>query len=194
MRIIGAALIGVLVGAWPKPMNLIPSEILHRKAGHRRRSAVVRLVGAGAAVIFLGIAALVTPVYQDSQYLKKIEQEASQIKTSTAKAEKKMEFLEFVKGEIENRVLMVDVIKELYRLVPDEIVLQAVNLDRTGEFMLQGLAKTGAQVNQLQSALVNSLLFSQVNLQYATQRRRFQEEYTDFRIVCRLAGRREVQP
>jgi hypothetical protein len=87
---------------------------------------------------------------------------------------------------------VVDIIKEFYGILPGEMSLKALSLDRTGALVIEGLAQTGSEVNKLQNGLVNSPLFKEVNLQYATKRRRFNEEYTDFKIICRLANRSQV--
>ena len=72
-------------------------------------------------------------------------------------------------------------------MVPDDISLQNFSM-RAGVFELQGIATKDQDINSLQSALVASSLFENIDLQYATKRKRFNQEYTEFKIVFKSAG------
>ena len=102
-------------------------------------------------------------------------------------AERKMRFINLVKDEQENRILVADIIKELFTLTPANITFRSVEMNSKGFLTLQGYARESTGVNKFQGSLVSSAFFRDVNLQYATKRKRFKKEYTEFKINCRLA-------
>ena len=81
---------------------------------------------------------------------------------------------------------MTDVIHELYKLTPKEISFSSLQLDEKGVLTIQGYAEASASVNSFQEKLVKSPLFTDVSLQYATKRKIFNMDVTDFKIMAQL--------
>jgi Tfp pilus assembly protein PilN len=82
--------------------------------------------------------------------------------------------------------MIADVVNDLLKLTPKDVVFSAIQLDRSGALAVRGSALTGKDVNAFQSNLVNSDRFKDVSLEYATKRRRVNAEVTEFRLVCRI--------
>ena len=62
-------------------------------------------------------------------------------------------------------------------MIPADVSLQYFGMREAGNFELQGIAINDQDVSFLQSALVVSPLFKNVDLQYATKRKRFSSQY-----------------
>lgn len=178
--------LGFLFDNLQEQINLMPMEMLTVKRQRIKRRAIFQVIFLAILVIVFIIGAFGVGVYQDADYLKKIEKQIEGTKAEVKKAERKTQFLRFVKDNLQNRALIADVIKELYDLAPEEISFRSLNVDVKGVLTIQGFADKGVRVNQFQEALVGSVLFQEVNLKYATKRKRFKKEYIDFQIICKL--------
>ena len=99
---------------------------------------------------------------------------------------KKKQFVETFYQELKRRIIIVDLIHELNKLTPNDISFRSLLLDDNGSFTIQGYAQTSTGVNDFQSRLVRSAIFNEVNLQFATKRKIFNMEVTDFKIISKL--------
>ena len=86
---------------------------------------------------------------------------------------------------------MSDVIHELLRLMPQDLSLRSIYLDEQRRLSVQGYAQAATSVNNFQAGLVKSAAFAEVNLEYATKRKIFNMEVTDFKISFKLSGVKE---
>ena len=134
----------------------------------------------------LGVGAFGVEIYFDTLSLDKVQEELIKAKEEEQKAEQRIECLRFAKDEAQNRVLTVDVIKELYELTPEEISFKSICLKQRSSLVMEGSADTRSSINQFQCQLVESPLFEDVTMEYATKRKRFKEENTAFKIKCNL--------
>jgi len=81
---------------------------------------------------------------------------------------------------------MVDIIHRLYRLTPENVSYRSLSIDENDNLTIQGISEKRVDVNEFQKNLIGSPLFKDVNLKYATQRRVFEGEITDFKITCQI--------
>lgn len=182
-----AACLGFAFTSQPPAFNLLPQEVLHKKVSRLRQRIVLQFALSAAAVLILLAGAFGSGVYHNAAYLKGLEARLKEIKPQVEQAQRKIQFLKFVQDKMHNQVLAVDLFNELYKIMPDGITLSSLQLDPQGNLFIQGMSQSGSGVSLFQNSLVNSPLFAEVTLQYATKRRRFQEEYTDFKLTCRVA-------
>ena len=94
-----------------------------------------------------------------------------------------MSLVKVVQEELGKRVVVADLIQELYRLAPPGVSFQSLYLNERGQFVIHGYAGTSASVHNFQQNLVKSVLFKAVNLEFATKRKIFNTEVTDFQIT-----------
>lgn len=168
-------------------INLIPPELLDTRKSKIKRRAFMRFSIMLVVTIFLGAGAFSMSIHQDSRKLAVIEEEISQTESAVKLAQEDTQFLKFIDEELQSRVLIADVIKELYAITPEKISFLSWAIGRQRTLTIQGFADTGSDVNDFQGGLVDSSLFRDVTLEYATKRRRFRAEYTDFKITCKLS-------
>ncbi len=75
---------------------------------------------------------------------------------------------------------VIELIDELYRLTPPDIIYSSLHMDPQGEVILQGISKTSTEVNQFQSNLVGSSLLMNISLQQASKQMSPLGEVTHF--------------
>ena len=179
--------LGLLFSNPKKTINLLPQEIHHTTRTRLRKREWVKL-GLGIFLsMILGMSIFMVDIYRDSMYLKQIQKKSDQIKSNVEQAERKIQAMRFIKEQFNDRILVADIVSELYNLMPLEISLRSFSLDSNGLIVIQGFGQTGASVNAFQSQLVSSPFLKDVTLQYATQRKRLNQDVTDFKITCQLS-------
>ncbi len=178
--------VGLCLSKQDKLINLLPAEVsLSRETQYLKQEWVklVVLVGIAGGLLVTGFG---LQIYQKRSQLKTLEQKFTESRSKVDAIKRKMEQLDVIQKQFNDRVLMVDVIQELYRLTPRDITYTVIELGEENSLTLQGVASAGVGINVFQKSLVDSLFFENVNLQYATKRKVPEGEITDFKIVCRM--------
>jgi Tfp pilus assembly protein PilN len=181
-----AAGLGFLFFDLKKMIHLIPDDLKSTKISKLRKRKILKTAVLSVAAVGLVACAYGADLYQGAFYLRQLDDKLAILKPQLKHSEEQLKLARFVRGKIEGRVLITELFSELYDITPEKISFQSINLDAKGYLNLHGYSKDGASVNNLQSTLVNSKLFQDVNLQYATKLRIFNEELTDFKMNCRL--------
>lgn len=97
-----------------------------------------------------------------------------------------------------SRLVPLNVIRELYRIIPEEIYLRTFVLDENGKIMIEGTSDSMSQVFALVGTLENSPLFKGVKTESTTARKERGRDVASFEITFYLEGavktdRQEVQ-
>lgn len=164
-------------------MNFLPKGVYLSKAQKQGRKDVLRFCLALAIAGFFIFLLCWGILYKQAKYVESLERQSAQLDPLMEKMQSESEFLEEISRRSDARYSTVRMVKEIYELLPDDVSIQSLGMRLKGGFDLQGIAIKDQSVNQLQSALVSSAFFSRVDLQYATKRRRFDKEYTEFKII-----------
>lgn len=173
--------------AWATDLgpDLIPSAVPDAQFARAQRLSFLRL---GAAVLFaVGILAsvMMLDLRRQEQTLDAVRQKVSLIKKEAKDAGRNIRFIELIKKNMNDRILVADLMQELYRIVPERTALTSIHLV-DGVLTVQGQTKESSDVNVVQNAMMGSRSFKDVALQYANRPQRLALEYTEFRISCRL--------
>jgi len=183
--------LGFLLGTETAPLNLMPREVVDIRALKAKRRAVAQFILMLFVCGFLAAGIFALNMYQASQRLETVQSQLRQTQSLVEESRREIEVLQALERVHKSRIILIDVIEGLYLLTPPDISFHSLNFDAQGSFAIQGNAISGADINLLQSRLVDSPLFQEVNLQYATKRVRFREEYTEFKIICQLDNRQQ---
>ena len=95
--------------------------------------------------------------------------------------------INIIKKQLDMRGTSVDVIRELYRLIPANISLTIFDFEENKSCTLRGTSDELSNVFAFITILENSQYFENVTVRYATKRAVKRKTLTDFEIVCRLA-------
>jgi Tfp pilus assembly protein PilN len=173
--------------------DLTPSSVLDQKFMLARRLSLVRF---GIAVVLtVGAIALAVglDLHRRSSALDAIRQRLAVSKEEAQEARRKIQFFELIRRNLNVRISIAELMKELYGVIPQTTALTSVQLS-DGALSIQGQSKESADVNLIQKAMMESALFKDVTLQYANRPQRLAMEYTEFKILCRLRFGGEGQP
>ena len=185
------ACLGIVLAADPGP-DLTPSSVLDQKFMRAHRLSLVRF---GIAVVFaFGAIALAVglDLHRRASALDSIRQRLAVTKQEAQDARRKIQFFELIRRNMNERISIAELMKELYDVIPQTTALTSVQLSN-GALTIQGQSKESTDVNLIQKAMMESALFKDVTLQYANRPQRLAMEYTEFKILCRMRAGGEGQ-
>jgi Tfp pilus assembly PilM family ATPase len=181
------AILGFALGQTQEELNLLPEEIRKKQ---RAKSVKNELIVSGSFLllaIFLAIASVWINIYKKEQYIKQldtilkdIDPQVKAVEVTTKKLELIKEYLTTTTGS------GIDIIYELYNILPTSMSLNVFNLDDKGNLTLQGVSTQMSDIFSFQSNLEKSDNFKNVEVKYASKRKTRKGELTDFRIICQV--------
>ena len=91
-----------------------------------------------------------------------------------------------IKSFVNNRMVPLEMIQELYELIPDEIYLENITLDENGRIMIRGISASMSRVFNFVSSLEDSQLFKAVKTTSTTAKKDRGKDAAAFEIAFRL--------
>lgn len=167
-------------------VKLLPKEVHASQETRKKKLQLIKSVLLLGMVVVLSIVALGLEVPLKEKQLAKIEKKSEGIKTVLTKAKKQIDLAQEIDDVFSKRVIISELLYDLFLLTPDSISYRSIDFDKNGKCILQGYASSRGEINNFQTALVQSQTFQEVNLEFATQRRIFNAEVTDFKITSKL--------
>ncbi len=168
-------------------VNLIPREIFDSEKNKKQTKKIVQITGLFLLSLFVLVSSQILEIYQKNNYLKSIETRIDDLAPKLKMAKQRIQFVNFFNDTFKNKILIADIIAELIDITPEDVSYRSLYLDDKGVFTLQGYAKKSSSVNDLQSKMLKSPIFKEVNLQFATKRMTYNIEVSDFKIVAQIA-------
>ena len=120
------------------------------------------------------------------QYLKYLDAKFNEVGPIAKRIEDTTKKLELIREQLDYSNSGIDVIYELYNILPSSMSLNVFNLDEKGNLTLQGVSSQMSDIFSFQSKLEKSKNFKNVEVKYASKRMTSQGEITDFRITCQV--------
>ena len=181
------ALLGGLSEGLSKETDLIPREIIQIKSSTVKRREIIRFV-----IVLLGTLGVLwgsfnIDNFQKERNLSRLQTAVQAQQLSVNRAQENIQAIEALQDKLRSRTVLVDILSGLYEKVPEPIALRSLQLDLNGTIVLLGFGESRSAVNQFHNNLVGSAMFQNVALEYATERKRFKEEYVEFKILCQLS-------
>ena len=99
---------------------------------------------------------------------------------------RKKQCIEAMEQELKNFTFVPDLAETLTRLTPQNIIFNSLILDKQKHLTIQGHAKIHADINELQTRLIATKDFYDVDLKFVTKRKIANMPVMDFKIVSRL--------
>ncbi|VAX36084.1 hypothetical protein MNBD_UNCLBAC01-981 [hydrothermal vent metagenome] len=178
---------GILLGRDEKRnINLIPQKVTDSRQIKEIKKQGLQSVILIGLIIFFSSMALILEGNHKSRHLQYIQDETKKIRPKVKKTKKLKTRLGVLGHTFDGEVLVAEIIKELYALTPKDIAYNSFDLNNKKEIVLEGMAKQAGDINNLQSKLVSSTLFANVNLQYTKKRRTVKGELTYFKMSFNL--------
>jgi len=174
-------------------INLIPQEVITSKRTKVQRRVAIHFFLWVTFLYILGAACVGAEGFWMMAKLKSLKSQARKLEQAGTSARLTIDTMGLLNEQLQNKVFFADVIKELYLQAPEGVTFRSLDLKDMDSLTLQGYSTVGTSVYAFQQKLIQSELFTDVNLHYSTKKKKYQKEYTDFKMTCRLSSPIEDQ-
>lgn len=170
-------------------IDLRPIEIKMRMEFHERSREVIKCGIFVMSILVLICVILMASIYYKGVYLSKLEVKLKDMDTQVEGLEKTSTKVMIIKSFLNKKNHSLDLLSELYRLVPDNIYLRSVSVDGKGAVNIKGTATAMSEAFSFVTALENSKFFKNVAAQNTSSRKEGAKEVSDFEITCMLEAK-----
>ncbi len=177
-----------LVNPGKVDINLIPEEIKLRKRFEEKSKDLVTAGAYIMTVLALLCLVLISKIFFKASYLKNLNDTYRPVIESSERLDKNFSQIRLVKRQLKGRNAAIEVLAELYNLIPKDIQLNGVKFSLQGRFSIEGNSRTMGTVFSFIGDMEESEFFKNVESKRTTKRREGEEEIVDFEIICILEG------
>ncbi len=175
-------LISSLLGLPEVEINIIPEEIKLKMDLEQKSKELIK-TGIFLIVIFiLSFSIILSKIYFKSLYLKKIKTQYAQTIEEAKRLEDDYTKVNLIQSYLSKRGSSLQVLRELYNIIPSDVEFTDVRLDDKGRLSLRGVAENMSSVFSLVEGMSKSNYFKEVRTRYTTKRREGASDVTDFEI------------
>lgn len=167
-------------------VNFIPEEIKLRKMFQEKSRDLIKLGVLAMTALALVCLLLAGNILFKNIYLKNLTEKYRPIIESAKALEKNFSQIQMIKQEFKGQNLALEVLVELYNLIPSNVQLRSIKFSREGKFSIEGYARAMNIVFSLVDAMEESPYFTKVEPRKTTKSIKDNEELVDFEITCLL--------
>lgn len=181
LDVIAPALVGEMA-----QIDFLPEEIRVQRSLEEQSKEGVKF---GALIlVFLVIVGLIvmSKLYFKGALLERIKKEYTGAQEEAKKLEEVSTKTRLVKAYLMNRLLPLEAVTELYRIIPNDVYLNSLVIDEKGKITIDGTSDSMSQVFALVGSLENSELFKGVKTKSTTAKKERGKDVAAFEIVFRL--------
>jgi len=181
-----ANLLGLSLIKIPASLNLLPENLKNKVKQAASRKKNLRSILLLAAAVIMSASAILKNFDHKLEYLAYLRTELNKVSKQAQPLEAFEKRLKFAENRLKNKPSSLDILHELYQIIPAEISLSNFTYDRDGQVILNGKGKLLNSVFKLVSQLEKSPVFKafKIKVKYATQRKTASTETVDFEIAC----------
>jgi type IV pilus assembly protein PilM len=167
-------------------VDLMPDEVKNQRAIEDQGRQVI-MAGIFSIILLLMICgSYLMKVYFRNIHLQKLREEYVLKRYVVVHLDKIAHRTRIVKDFLVTRMVSLDVIGEIYRIVPNEMYLQNIFLDEEGTINIQGISEAMSTVFNVVKALEDSKLFKNVETRSTTATKDRGKDVAAFDIVFKL--------
>ncbi|MBU0504256.1 MAG: pilus assembly protein PilM [Candidatus Omnitrophota bacterium] len=167
-------------------VDLIPEEAKIKKELEARGRDLIKSGILVLTFFILVFFILMSKIYFKSFYLNKIDSRYKGINQEASKLEKDFDRINLIKNYLGKRGYPLEILTEIYGLLPLQIELSDLRFDEQGKFVVRGSAESMSTVFSFVDEMERSKYFKDVKTKYTTRRKQDKKDVTDFEINCLL--------
>lgn len=181
-----ASLIGLGLKAIEEPLNLLTKDIKEESKKISQRKDYTKLALLGLGMVFILGLGVVKNLDNKALYLKKLKVELDKITQEAKSLENKEKRLKVLESRLQKKPSTLDVLYEIYHLVPAQISLVNLNYEEDKQIILRGQSRELNSVFAFALQLKTPEVFKNFNIKvkYATKKITPLGDMIDFEIVC----------
>lgn len=174
-------------------IDLLPEEVKMQHTIEEHGREVIKAGIFAIIILMFFCAVFFSKAYFKNAMLENLRSNYEEKRKNAESLEKISEKTRLVKDYLNSRMVSLDVLNELYRLIPDEIYLNAINLDEKGTLTIQGVSESMSRVFSLVSALEESDMFKGVKTTSTTAKKERGKDVAAFELTFKLESAKEEE-
>lgn len=172
-------------------IDLLPEEIKLQRSIEAQGKEVIKS-GAFAVIILVMICAwFFLKIYFKSTFLTNLQANYKKTRQEAEMLSRIAEKTQIVKDQLANRLVSLETIDELYRIIPEEIYLNNIVLNEDGTITMQGTSESMSRVFSLVTALEESKLFKGVKTNSTAAKKERGKDVAAFELTFRLESAKD---
>ena len=167
--------------------DFLPADYQSERDRFFKRKTFLKTLSLILALVLIFSLAIAKDVLVKRHYIQILQVQYMKVKSETDRLEAMLNKLKLIKSRFIKGTKSVDIIRELYKSVPDEVSLNTFSLEADHAAILKGQAVDLSTVFKFVNILEQSDYFENVQVRYTAKRRFQNQEITDFELVCPLS-------
>ena len=167
-------------------VDLTPEDVKAQRSIEEQGRQIVKVGVLGIVFLFFIIAIFFCKIYFRGIFLGRLKEEYVVKRKEVVALDRVAQKTRIIKDYINSRMIGLNVVDELYRLIPDEIYLQSILLNEEGRINIQGISESMSRVFNFVTALEESEYFKSVKTTSTTAKKDRGKDVAAFEIVFRL--------
>jgi len=186
MPISFSSVIGMVTKAESLKIDILPKEIKEGRLNKERQSLFVKICFLAAAIAGLIFILTGARFYYKLAYIDYLDRQILQLGPHVNKVELAIEKTNVLKKQSDIKASPVELLREIYRIMPAGANLSNLSFQDGKTIMLRGAAGTMSAVFELAPSLEKSKYFKNVKVVSTSKRKTTSGEVVDFQINCLL--------
>ncbi len=167
-------------------INLLPEEVQLQKSVEDQSKEISKLAICAVLIMFFVFAGFGVKYSFKKSYLVKLTNQYSKTRQEVTALENLSLKREIVKNYLQERMVSLDVLYDLYKSIPNEMYLTSVTMDEEGSISIQGVSDVASLVFNLGSDLKELELFKSVDIKSTTAKKDRGKDVSAFEISLKL--------
>ncbi|MFH0731465.1 MAG: pilus assembly protein PilM [Candidatus Omnitrophota bacterium] len=164
-------------------LALVPEEVKLKRAFEEKSKEIIK-TGFLALVIFVFVCIMLTSkIYFQSAYLSKLDEKYQSQLPDVQNLENSFLKVQATKAYLYKRGYSLEVLADLYSVLPENVQLTDIKFDITDIFSIKGTADSMAAVFSFVEEMEKSRYFKDVKNRYTTKRKKGDVDVADFEII-----------
>lgn len=164
--------------------DLMPNEMRIKKRVEEKKKYLTM-----AGILFIAIFTMLTfllfiHIYNKNTYKAQLEDKLAKIKDGAQGIDRMRRLITLGQERLDANGDCLAMLSGLYEVMPKEIYLTSVDIERKKQLTIKGRAPVMSDVFKFVGVLESSHYFKNVKNTYATTKKEDNYEYTDFEIIC----------
>ena len=179
-----SSLLGIALNAEKLRIDLLPSDIINKRKENILKNELIKTGVLFLSVIVAAFGLAEKKMSDKRSYLRKMDKVLREMEPEVKRLLRYKQNIELIQNQISPQASAIDILRELYSLLPGEISLTLFEYEGENRVLIRGTADDLSTAFQLLPLLEESELFHNVKINYATKRAYRGREYADFEILC----------
>ena len=179
-------LIGLALDPARPLMDFLPQGLKQARAKRIKRKELMLTGILILSVLIMGLGIFLEKICTKTLLLRRLDAQFVKLEDGTSELKKEYLKINLIKNRMDTKNSALEVLREIHKVVPQEIYLTNISFEEGKLISLRGTSKAMSEVFKFVKTLEGLPIFKNVKTKYVTKRRLKGKDLTDFEITCPL--------